>query len=267
MTDPAVLPSCRAPTRRAPRVLALLLCALGLLGGLLGGPAQAQSLPAPPPGSPAPLLTPEALGSKVAELEGKVALLESEVVALRERLEALLGRDASTQVRSVPVGASPVRGNPAAPVTLVMFGDYQSDYSARAQFVVKRLLEAYPQRLRFVYKHYPLTAQHPLASDAALAALAAERQGLFWDYHDRLFANARRLDATQLLVLAEQVGLDLTRFERDRRSLAALERLQADEKLAAALGVAGLPALYLNGRLMPTWRVDALQMEIDKLGK
>lgn len=210
---------------------------------------------------------PDSLTGKVAELESKVAVLESEVALLRERLEALLGKEPSSEVRQVPIGDSPVRGSRNAPVTLVMFGDYQSDYTARAQHVVNRLLEAYPQRVRFVYKHYPLTQVHPLASEAALAALAAERQGAFWEYHDQLFLNARRLDSTLLLLLAEQLGLDLTRFERDRRSLTVLERLQADEKLAATLGVVGLPTLYLNGRLMPTWRYDYLQSQIEKSGR
>ena len=254
MTDIAT-PTLRMPSR-TPR--AGLLCAIPLLVMLVLCPAAVLAQSRPQQAD---------LPGKVSELENKVALLESEVALLRDRLEALLGKEPGNQVQNVPVGESPVRGNPNAPVTLVMFGDYQSDYTARAQYVVKRLLEAYPQRLRFVYKHYPLTQLHPLASDAALAALAAERQGLFWEYHDRLFQNTRRLDNSVLLVLAEQVGLDLTRFDRDRRSLSVLERLQADEKLAAQLGVAGLPTLYLNGRLMPTWRFDYLQSQIEKLGK
>ncbi len=256
MTDPATL------TRRwallPPCLRALLLRCLLLLSLLApaAGNLHAQTAAAPPE-----------LPTRVAELENKVALLESEVAALRDRLEALLGKEPGSQIVSVPIGDSPLRGNPNAPITLVMFGDYQSDYTARAQYVVKRLLATYPQRLRFVYKHYPLTQLHPLANDAALAALAAERQGLFWEYHDLLFQNARRLDNAVLLVLAEKAGLDVTRFDRDRRSLGALERLQADEKLGTTLGVAGLPTLYVNGRLMPTWRYDYLQSQIDKLGK
>ncbi len=204
------------------------------------------------------------VSDKLAKLESKVVLLESEVALLRERLDALLGADPRLRAYDVPIGDSPIRGDPAAPITLVMFGDYQSDYSARAQHVVKRLLETYPQRLRFVYKHYPLTQIHPMANEAALASLAAERQGLFWEFHDQLFLNSRRLDDTLLLVLAEQVGLDLTLFNEKRRSLAVLERLALDEKLATSLGVTGLPTLFLNGRLMPTWRFDYLQSQIDK---
>ena len=233
---------------------ALLLCVASFL---LAGAPQAQSR----------RNSSDTVAGKVTELESKVALLESEVAALRDRLEALLGKEPGTQVVKVPIGDSPVRGSSTAPITLVMFGDYQSDYTARAQNVVQRLLAAYPQRLRFVYKHYPLTQLHPFASEAALAGLAAERQGLFWEYNDQLFENSRRLDNSVLLVLAEKVGLDLTRFDRDRRSLWALERLAADEKLATSLGVAGLPTLYLNGRLMPTWRYDYLQDQIKQISR
>ncbi len=205
------------------------------------------------------------LDRKVARLEEKVATLESEVTVLRERLQTLLGLEPESRVFDVPVGASPQRGAANAPITLVMFGDYQSDYTARAQHVVSRLLKAYPQRLRFVYKHYPLTQVHPLATEAALAALAAERQEAFWSYHDQLFQHTRRLDSTVLLVLAEQGGLDITRFDRDRRSLWALERLAEDEQHATQLDVAGVPTLFLNGRKMATWRYDYLERQIARI--
>lgn len=213
----------------------------------------------------APILETAATGERVTQLEAKVARLEGEVTLLRERLEALLGTEPRFRVYDLPVGNSPVRGAPSAAVTLVMFGDYQSDYTARAQQVVRRLLETYPQKLRFVYKHYPLTQIHPLANEAALAALAAERQGLFWEFHDRLLENSRRLDATRVLMLAEETGLDLSRFEQDRRSLAALSRLSEDEKMATAAGVNGLPTVFLNGRMMETWRFDFLKGQIDRL--
>ncbi len=195
--------------------------------------------------------------------------LEGEVALLRERLEALLGESPDERIRIVPVDQSPVRGATGATggmVTLIMFGDYQSDYTARAHHAVSRLLKSFPSRVRAVFKHYPLTQLHPLANEAALAALAAERQGLFWEYHDQLFLNYRRLDSAMLLVLAEQVGLDLSRFNQDRRSLWALERLAGDEKLATSLGVKGLPTLYLNGRMLPTWRYDYLESQLEKVG-
>jgi protein-disulfide isomerase len=104
-----------------------------------------------------------------------------------------------------------------------------------------------------------------MANDAALAALAAEKQGRFWELHDLLLRNALRLDPTVLMVLAEQAGLNVLRFDGDRRSLGVLERLDADEKLATRIGVAGVPSLYLNGRLLPTWRIDYVKEQIDKL--
>lgn len=247
--------------RRLPSFRPLLLLALlAACGAIYSGSAWAQG------GSDRNVPT---LEEKIGSLESKVIFLEGEVALLRERLEALLGESPDERIRIVPVADSPVRGatgGAGSMLTLVMFGDYQSDYTARAHHAVSRLLKSFPNRVRAVFKHYPLTQLHPLANEAALAALAAERQGRFWEYHDQLFLNYRRLDSSMLLVLAEQVGLDLSRFNQDRRSLWALERLAGDEKLATSLGVKGLPTLYLNGRMLPTWRYDYLESQIEKLG-
>lgn len=207
----------------------------------------------------------QGLEQKVTELEQKVLLLESELAQLRERLETLVPDQFDQRVRSLPPGDSQVQGELEAQVTLVMFGDYQSDYSARAQHAIRQVLRDFPNRVRYIYKHYPLTQLHPLANDAALAALAAERQGRFWEYHDQLFLNTRRLDANVLLVLAEQVGLDLSRFNVDRNSLWALGRLSEDEKLATAAGLTGVPSVFLNGRPMTTWRYDYLRQQVARL--
>ena len=198
-------------------------------------------------------------------LQRRVTLLESELAALREQLQELVGTELRYQVQEVQLGSSPVRGGQHAPITLVLFGDYQSDYTARAHQVVLRLLAAFPDDLRYIFKHYPLTEQHPFANDAALAAVAAEEQGLFWEFHDKLLENTRRLDLTITLLLAEEVGLDLPAFDAARRSIMALSRLAADEKEATRLNVSGVPALFLNGRLLSTWRHDYLHDQIEQL--
>jgi len=237
------------------RVLAVLACAALLLAPAAG--ARAQGPERPPESYDIP--------DRIFQLEKEVLDLRNRVQALQQRLDAVLGAEPAGRVQDIPLGDSPVRGNPTAPITLVEFGDYQSDYTARAQYVVNQLLDDYPEQLRVVFKHYPLVALHPLANEAALTAIAADRQGLFWEMHDVLLRNSRRLEASLLLVLAQQVGLELTQFEADRNSLWALERLSADEKVAARLGVQGVPVFFLNGRRMETWRYDFLKAEIDKL--
>ena len=199
------------------------------------------------------------------QLEQRIANLENQVALLQERLEAIAGPSPDLKVYDLPVGGSPVMGSPDAAVTLVIFGDYQSDYTVRAHYVLLRLLETYPEQLRIVHKHYPLNNLHPLASESAKAVMAAHKQGRFREMHELLLRNSRQLKPATLLILAEQAGLDLNRFDADRRSLWALEVLTADEKLAAQSGIEGVPVVFLNGRRMSTWRYDFLKSQIEKV--
>ncbi|MDH4246435.1 MAG: DsbA family protein [Deltaproteobacteria bacterium] len=201
---------------------------------------------------------------QITALEKQVSALQAKVAVLEDRLDALLGPQPGLKTVELPTGNSPVRGNSDSPLTLVMFGDYQSDATVRASSAVSRLLATYPSQLHLVYKQFPLTQKHPQATEAAVAALAALKQNRFWEMHEQLLANSRRLDPATLLSLAEQVGLDVRRFESDRRSLATLELLDADEKLAAKSGVSGVPALFLNGSALLTWRYDYLKEQVEK---
>jgi protein-disulfide isomerase len=198
-------------------------------------------------------------------LEHDQVELRTELAALRERLDALVGPSTDTRLVKIAPGNAPVRGNPDAAITLIVFGDYQSVYAVRAYWVVKRLLEDYPNGIRVVYKQYPLPPNlHPQGQEAALAALAAERQGKFWELHDLLYQNSRRLEPNLYPVLAEQAGLNVAQFEKDRRSPEVQQRMTEDEQSAAQAGVPGVPSLYLNGRLLPTWRYDYVRGQIEQ---
>lgn len=233
-----------------------LLCIAGIVLALAGaGAREAQQKPGGP-------ITVE---ERIKFLEAEAIYLKSEISTLRERLDALLGQSPEDQVYRVSLGKSAVRGEALAPVTLLEFGDYQSDYSTRAAHVTARLLEEFPAELRFTFKHYPLTPIHPQATEAALAALAAEKQERGWEMHDLLFKNSRRLDANLYLILAQELGLNLTQFDADRRSLWALERLSADEKEAVRMQVSGVPTFFLNGKRMKSWRYDFLRDQIQAL--
>lgn len=198
-------------------------------------------------------------------LETEYLQLKNEVTILRERLGALLGPQGEERIHEIAVGDSPVRGNVEAPLTLIEFGDFQSEYAARASHVIRRLLEEYPDRLRFVFKHFPITSVHAEAHEAALASLAAEKQERAWEMYDLLFKSTRRLDPNIYLLLAQQLNLDLSGFDRDRRSLWALERMDMDEKSAVRAGITAVPTFFLNGRRMKSWRYDFLKSQIDQL--
>lgn len=207
----------------------------------------------------------DALTARVQELELQNVKLQNEILKLEDRLNALVGVPDNNDVFIIPAGESPVRGDPDAPVTLIMFGDYQSGYSARAQAVVAQLLQEFPDQLRMVYKHFPLSDRNPQANEAALTAISAQRQDKFWEMHDLLFRNTRRLEPDLYIMLAGRIGLDLNQFQGDRNSLWTLDRLADDEKWAARVGVDSVPAFYLNGRRMTTWRHDYLKEQIKRL--
>jgi protein-disulfide isomerase len=151
---------------------------------------------------------------------------------------------------AVPVRRDdPVKGRPGAPVTLVLFSDFQCPFCARANPTVEEIESAYPNDVRLVWKHLPLPF-HPNAMPAALAAEAARRQGgapKFWAMHDRLFSNQSALSTARYEQYAREIGLDLARFRKDMADPALRARIDEDVQLAQRLGVNGTPTFVING--------------------
>ncbi|MDA0180845.1 DsbA family protein [Solirubrobacter phytolaccae] len=135
-----------------------------------------------------------------------------------------------------------------APLELVMYGDFQCPYCVAAQSIVRRVRERLEGRLRFVFRHLPLTEVHPDAERAAEAAEAASLQGSFWEMHDALYASGGKLSDTDLLALADRIGLDTERFSADLATGAPAERVARDNEAARAAGIASTPAFFVNGR-------------------
>ncbi len=118
----------------------------------------------------------------------------------------------------------------------------------KAESTLHALDEAHPGELRFVFKNLPLP-MHPYARLAALGALAADAQGRFWDFHDRLFARSgAALDRGALLKVAADLDLDVARFTSDLDDPKLAERVARDAADADALGVRGTPTSFVNGR-------------------
>ncbi|SNT01738.1 Na+/H+ antiporter NhaA [Geodermatophilus saharensis] len=141
-----------------------------------------------------------------------------------------------------------VRGPVDAPLTLVEYGDFECPFCGRATGAVEELRERFGDRLRYVFRHVPLTDVHPHARLAAEAAEAAAAQGRFWEMHDRLFAGQDRLDPGDLLEHAAAVGLDVVRFSRDLGSGQYARRVEQDVESAEASGVEGTPTFFVGGR-------------------
>jgi protein-disulfide isomerase len=153
-------------------------------------------------------------------------------------------RDAT--VHKVELGGAPTRGPADAPITVVVFSDFECPFCKKVEGTIAELEKAYPGKIRIAWKNYPLPF-HANARPAALLALAAHRRGKFWAMHDALLANQAGLGAADLERHAEALGLgaDLRAALGSAELAAAID---ADVKQAEALGVTGTPTVFLNGR-------------------
>ena len=144
----------------------------------------------------------------------------------------------------------PALGPAGAPVTIVEFSDFQCPFCQRVAPTLKKVRETYGDRVRIVWKDFPLTSIHPQAFKAAEAAQCAREQGKFWEYHDRLFANQQALDVDSLKKYAADTALDSAKFNACLDTAKYAERVQAQMEVGADLGVNSTPAVFVNGRLL-----------------
>jgi len=147
----------------------------------------------------------------------------------------------------VDIGAAPVRGNPKAPVTIVEFSDFQCPYCVRARPTVKRVREVYGDKVRFVFRHFPLDF-HPQAEKAGEAAACAGDQGKFWEMHDLLWTSTGKLQVDDLKAHAATLGLDTTAFAQCLDSGRHDGLVAADLEAGKGFGISGTPAFFVNGR-------------------
>lgn len=145
------------------------------------------------------------------------------------------------------VSHDPVRGPADAPITIIEFSDYQCPYCSRVTPTLDKLRAAYPDKIRFVFKDFPLP-NHALAPKAAEAAHCANEENKYWEMHDRLFANQQALDVPALKQHATTLGLDEAAFAQCLDSGKFADVVQADLALGTKLGISSTPTLYVNGR-------------------
>ena len=132
-------------------------------------------------------------------------------------------------------------------MTLVEYGDFECPYCGRAEPIVRELLSDFTD-IRYVWRHLPLSDVHPNAQLAAEAAEAADRQGAFWEMHDLMLDHQDALQPDDLLGYAEQLDLDLDRFQDDLRDNDGTRRVEEDVDSADRSGVAGTPTFFINER-------------------
>jgi len=164
----------------------------------------------------------------------------------------------------------PFDGPADAPVTLVEFADFQCPFCGRLAPTLKQLRQRYGDRLRIIWKDFPLTRIHPQAFQSAEAANCAREQGKFWEYHDRLFTNQQTLTRAALKQYARDSGIDAAQFNACLDSSKYAPRVRDAAAAAAQLGITSTPTTYINGRMISGARpyeafTEVIDDELDRL--
>ena len=170
--------------------------------------------------------------------------------------------------RPVDPDVDHIRGPVDAPLTLVEYGDFECPFCARATGAARELRARFGDELRYVFRHLPLCDVHPRAEIAAHAAVAADRQGRFWEMHDLLFAHQDRLDVEDLIGYAGRLELDVDVFLDDLHSREVDDRVRSDVASAEASGARGTPTFFIGERRHSgPYDAETLAVELTSIGR
>ena len=168
--------------------------------------------------------------------------------------------EADNKVWDIPDEDSPVYGNTTNPkLTIVEFTEFQCPYCSRIAPVMQDLNKKYPDKIKFVYKHFPLSF-HSNAQSAAAASIAAQKQGKFWEYRYALASHSRELGDSVYVAVAKEVGLNIDQFKKDMVLDSAMKaRIDKDFQLGVKVGVQGTPNFYINGKRQDRFSPDLVE--------
>jgi len=219
----------------------------------------------------------------VANLLNKQRLLEGRIASLESRIQTLQNTINSAQaapqpvrqgpppedlskVHDIPVDHSYLIGKKNAPITIVEFVDFQCPFCARFHPPVKEVMKAYPGKVNYMVKNFPLSF-HPQAKPASKAAFAAGEQGKYAEMADLLLENGKDLNDAKFVELAKGLGLNVDKFQKDLSDNdAKYEKLiQKDIQLGATVGVRGTPTFYLNGKKTNARDFNGFKTQIDAI--
>jgi protein-disulfide isomerase len=144
-----------------------------------------------------------------------------------------------------------IRGNKNAKITIVEYSDIQCPFCSRFHETMLQVMKNYPDKVRWVFRHFPLESIHPYARKAAEAAECAGEQGKFWEYTDKLYANQSSLSTEYLSTAAQEVGLNTGKFDSCLSSGKMAARVSSDLQQGQNLGVKGTPGSFINGKSVP----------------
>lgn len=167
-------------------------------------------------------------------------------------------------VQNISTDDDPAQGSANAPVTVVMFSDFQCPACSATHPVLKKVLAEYPGKIRFVVRDFPLTSIHENAFRAALAANAANAQGKFFEYTELLYTHQNTLDAASLSKYAAQLGLNVKQFELDLSLEKTAAEIRKDMADGRAYGITGTPTIFVNGIAVRHLSAEGFREAIDR---
>jgi protein-disulfide isomerase len=180
-----------------------------------------------------------------------------------EAVSLIGARFDAKNVKEITLGNAPIKGPADAPVTIVEWADFECPFCAAMVPVIDLITERFPGQVRVAYKTYALPG-HPHAPEAAYAALAAYRQGKFWEMQRMLFDNQKALEKKDLFKYAREVDVDFTQFKKDFEDAELRQALKEDITYGDSVGVGGTPTLFINGRLVPMEKLAPFYEEFEE---
>jgi protein-disulfide isomerase len=199
----------------------------------------------------------QALAAKLDSVSTELAKIKEEFEIVKYGLDKRgisleqmkLEMEMDNKVWDIPDDGSPVFGNTKNPkLTIVEFTEFQCPYCSRIAPEIKKLMDKYPDKIKFVYKHFPLSF-HTNAKPAAAASVAALKQGKFWEFRYALAPHFKELTEETFLKVAKEVGLNIDQFKKDMVLDSAMnEIIDKDFQLGVKVGVQGTPNFYINGK-------------------
>ena len=206
------------------------------------------------------------LENRLSMIENKLGSMSAGLQMIRPTEEFGPALEDFKKVYDIPAGKAPIRGKADAKVTIIGFLDLQCPFSARFQPVIDQVLAAYPGRVNYVIKHFPLPF-HQQAKPAAKAVLAAGEQGKYWEMADSILKDSRDLSKEKLEAFAKTIKLDMKKFEADLKDKESdwEKFIQADYELGLKVNVQGTPTYYINGRKTKSRNLESFKKEIDAI--
>ena len=190
-------------------------------------------------------------------------------MAFRQALYAkykvsILYTEPEPPLENIAVDDDPANGPATAPVTVIMFSDFQCSACAATHPALKKVIEQFPGKVRFVVRDFPLESIHENAFAAARAASAANAQGKFFEYSEILYKNQGALDAASLKKYAAQIGLNVAQFDIDSNAEKTAAEIRKDIADGESYGINSTPTIFINGRRVRRLSVDGFVQAIQK---